>query len=146
MRAEQPWRTNAADSHMVDATRARNHVRQLVDGGMRQQDIADASGTSLAAISILLHGHFKPGRPTQQTIKRGVERRLLAVEYVPRPVAGAPAGETWCPSSPDFEPAGYRVGRCKRCGETTWARTTNTYGDELRLIAHPTRLAERTAA
>ena len=123
----------AADTQMVDATPARNHIRQLVADGMRQQDIADTSGASLAAISILLHGHFTPGRPAQQTIRRDVERRLLAVEFQPRPERHDSQTVPWCPSNAEFEPAGYRVGRCKWCGEITWARTTNEPGDQLRL-------------
>jgi hypothetical protein len=146
MRTDPPWRTAAADSHMVDATRARDHVKMLVAGGMRQQDIADASGASMAAIGILLHGHYTPGRPPQETIRRGVERRLLAVKFAPRPEQSRVNAEPWCPSNAEFESAGYRVGRCKWCGEITWARTTNEPGNQMRLIAHPTRLAERTAA
>lgn len=133
------------DTQMVDATRARDHVKTLVDNGMTQQVIAKNAGISLSAVSILLHGQYSPGRPTQRTIRRGVERRILAVEFEPR-TDRRRAADPWCFSSAEFEPAGYRVGRCSRCGETTWARTTNTYGDEVRLIAHPTRLAERSAA
>jgi transcriptional regulator with XRE-family HTH domain len=137
--------TAADDSRMVDATPSRDRVKQLVADGMTQEAIADAAGVSMSAISILLHGQYSPGRPTRQAIKRGVERRILAVEFQPRAVVHR-AAEPWCASTAEFEPAGYRVGRCLRCGETTWARTTNTFGDEVRLIAHPTRIAERTAA
>lgn len=132
------------DTQMVDATRARDHVKTLVDNGMTQQVIARNAGISLSAVSILLHGQYSPGRPTQRTIRRGVERRILAVEFEPRTDRRRVA-EPWCSSSADFEAAGYRVGRCRCRGEVTWARTTNEPGDQVRLIAHPTRLAERSA-
>jgi len=133
---------------MVDAEPVRQHVRDLVARGMRQQDIADAAPVTMAALGILLHGHYAPGRPPQLTINQTSARALLAVKFKPRPAYGrATTAAPRCAPAEDFEPAGYHVGRCQACGELAPIRTTDAPGGwHTTLIAHPTRLAERTAA
>jgi hypothetical protein len=129
--------------HMIDAADARAHVRQLIERGMRQQDIAAAAGVSPAGLSMLLHGHYAPGRPTQEFIGADRAARLLAVEFVPAPPRARTPGVAWCPRAIGFETAGYRVGRCTDCGELA---PVQPIAGQPTLIAHPTRLAERTAA
>ncbi len=121
--------------HMVDAAEAREHVRWLVERGMRQQDIAAAADTSPAALSMLLHGNYAPGRPAQEFIGADRAARLLAVEFVAAPERPRVAGAVWCPRSAEFEAAGYRVGRCTHCGELAPVRLSRP---EPMLIAHPT--------
>lgn len=122
--------------NMVDASPARKHVQDLVARGMRQQSIAEAAPVTMAALSLLLHGHFTPGRPPQQTINAISAQALLAVKFEPRGPRTRNT-ELRCPPSPEFEPAGYKVGRCLHCGELTWLWTR---GDDCAplLIAHPT--------
>lgn len=120
--------------HMVYAGHARNHVKQLVADGMRQHSIAGAGGVSPAALSILLHGHFTPGRPPQETIKAEVAARLMAVQFeAPEPRRGT--AEARCTPGERFEPAGYNVGRCADCGELAPLRTA---GYRKALVGHPT--------
>lgn len=121
--------------HMVDATEARNHVRGLVERGMRQQDIAAAADVSPAGLSMLIHGHYAPGRPTQEFIGADRAARLLAVEFAPAPPRARVPGTAWCPRSAEFEIAGYRVGRCRDCGELAPLRPVA--GQQV-LTAHPT--------
>jgi len=80
---------------------------------MRQTAIYHAAGTSSAALSALLYGQFKPGRPIQQSIGADLAARLLAVELQAPPAK--PQSPLCAPSS--FEPVGYRVGRCADCGQ-----------------------------
>lgn len=123
---------------MVDAAPARVRVKNLCDAGMRQQAIADAAKVSMAAIGILLHGHYTPSRPAQRTIHADVAERLLAVQFVgsaPRPAA---AGQR-CEPSERFYDAGYRVGRCADCGELAPLRTAAMPGGwRIMLVGHPT--------
>lgn len=120
---------------MVDAEPVRQYVRDLVERGMRQQDIAAAANTSPAALSMLLHGHYAPGRPTQEFIGADRAARLLAVKFAPAPPRARVPGTTWCPRSAEFETAGYRVGRCRDCGELAPLRPVA--GQQV-LTAHPT--------
>lgn len=118
---------------MVNADAARAHARRLVDGGMRQSDIAKAAGISTAALQILLHGHYTPSRPTQQTIHARTEARLLAVELKLRePTRRADAD--LCAPGERYTLVGYRVGRCDECGQVAPLRRQY---DRTTLIAHP---------
>lgn len=123
--------------HMVDAAPAREHVRQLIERGMLQRDIATAANVSPAGLSMLLHGNYGPGRPTQEFIDANRAARLLAVEFVAAPERVRRGyATTWCPRSAEYEPAGYRVGRCPTCGELAPLRPAA--GDQFTLTAHPT--------
>lgn len=130
---------------MVDAGPARRHVKDLVARGMRQQDIADAAPVTMAALGILLHGHYAPGRPPQLTINQTSARALLAVQFKPRPAYGrTTTAAPRCVPTEDFERAGYHVGRCNTCGELAPVRTTDAPGGwRTTLVAHPTITATR---
>jgi predicted transcriptional regulator len=120
---------------MVDATPAREHVRQLIERGMLQRDIAAAADVSPAGLSMLLHGNYAAGRPAQEFIGADRAARLLAVEFVPAPGRSHVPVVVWCPRTTEYEAVGYRVGRCARCGELAPLRPVN---DQQTLIAHPT--------
>lgn len=116
---------------MVPAAPVRAHVQHLMDQGMRQAAIYHAAGTSSAALSALLYGQFKPGRPAQQMIGAAVAERLMAVE----PQAPPPKPETpLCGPAVGFEPVGYRVGRCLTCGQVAPIQVRN--GIEI-VVSHP---------
>lgn len=116
---------------MVPAAPVRAHVQHLLDQGMRQAAIHHAADTSSAALSALLYGQFKAGRPTQQTIGADLAARLMAVEFQAPP----PKAETaLCGAANDFEPVGYRVGRCVTCGQI--APVQSRRGVEA-IVSHP---------
>ena len=115
---------------MVPAGPARAHVQHLLDQGMRQTAIYHAAGTSSAALSALLYGQFKPGRPIQQRIGADLAARLLAVEL--QAPSAKPQSPLCAPSS--FELVGYRVGRCGDCGQVAPIQTRN--GVEV-MFSHP---------
>ncbi len=118
---------------MVDADRARAHVRQLIAGGMTQADIYRAAGISGAALQILLHGHYTPSRPRQHTIHERTEARLLSVELnVRQPTRRADAG--LCMPGQRYTVVGYKVGRCDECGQIAPLRRLL---DRTTLIGHP---------
>jgi len=120
-------------SGMVDATRARSHVRKLIADGMTQADICEAAYVTGSALQILLHGHYTPSRPPQQTINSRTEAALLAVELkVRQPTCRADTG--LCSPGGRFAVAGYRVGRCDDCGQLAPIRRRR--GLET-LTAHP---------
>lgn len=101
-------------SQSVPAGPVRIHVQSLIDQGMRQAAIYHAARTSSTALSALLYGQFKPGRPAQQRISADVATRLLAVRFE------APAAQPTpplCAPGARFEPAGYQTGRCQDCGQ-----------------------------
>jgi hypothetical protein len=86
----------------------------MLDRGMRPAAIYRAARTFSAALSALLYGQFKPGRPEQQHIHADVAARLLAVRFEapapkPEPLLCAPGGR--------FEAVGYQTGRCEDCGQ-----------------------------
>lgn len=118
-------------SHMVDAEPARAHVRQLVEAGMRQSNICRAAHVTGAALQILLHGHYTPSRPQQQTIHITTAARLMAVRFEPRPSPNDP--EVLCRPS-EWEPIGYKVGRCLDCGQIAPVRRQY---NRVTLISHP---------
>lgn len=116
---------------MVPAAPVRAHVQHLMDQGMRQAAIYHAANTTSAALSALLHGQFKAGRPAQQMIGAAVAARLPAVEFQappPKPEAAL------CGPADDFEPVGYRVGRCLACGQV--APVQMRHGVEA-IVSHP---------
>lgn len=116
---------------MVPAAPVRAHVQHLLDQGMRQAAIYHAANTSSAALSALLYGQFKPGRPPQQTIGADIAARLLAVEFqAPPPKEEA----SMCGPANDFKPVGYRVGRCVTCGQV--APVQSRHGVEA-IVSHP---------
>lgn len=98
---------------MVEAGPVRAHVQYLIDQGMTQAAIYQAARTSSAALSALLYGQFKPGRPAQQHISADVAARLLAVRFE-KP---APKPLPLCAPGTRFEPVGYQGGRCQDCGQ-----------------------------
>jgi hypothetical protein len=99
---------------MVPTAPVRIHVQSLLDQGMRPAAIYRAARTSSAALSALLYGQFKPGRPEQQHIHTDVAARLLAVRFE----APAPKPEPLlCAPGDRFEPVGHQVGLCKDCGQ-----------------------------
>lgn len=118
---------------MVNADACREHARRLVDGGMRQCDIAKAAGIFPAALQILLHGHYTPSRTKQRTIHKRTADRILAVRLVPNKPARHPAAGLCAPGE-RYTPVGYRVGRCDECGQL--APTHRLYS-RVTLIAHP---------
>jgi hypothetical protein len=123
---------------MVDAAPVRAHVKDLVDQGMRQYRIADQAEVSMAALGILLHGHYTPSRPAQTTIHANVAEQLLAVQFE-APSPRHTAAGLRCAASDRFEPAEYRVGRCRDCGELAPVQTSPGYErDRLVLVGHPT--------
>lgn len=61
----------------VDAGPVRAHIRDLLDAGLRQVEIARAAGIRDSSVFILLHG--RPGRPLQQQVRSDIAERLLAV-------------------------------------------------------------------
>lgn len=124
----------------MDAAPVRAHVQDLVDRGMRQQIIADGGNVSNSAISLLLHGHYAPGRPAQQTIRADTGYRLLAVEFQ-APTMRHRSAEMRCAPSARFERVGYRVGRCADCGElapTVGGSAARGGGGRAVLVGHPT--------
>lgn len=127
---------------MVDAEPARRHVQALTEHGMRQRDICEAAGISGATLGALLHGRYELGRPTQQTIHADTAEQLLTVRFQdpprrrPRPAQCGPGMQ--------YEPAGFRVGRCGECG--LLVATHITRGGQERLMSHPSAGAEDTAA
>jgi len=86
----------------------------------------------------LLHGHYTPSRPTQQTIHADVAERLLTVKFqAPQPRRGPV--ERRCAPDTEFQAAGYRVGRCALCGQLAPLRVSYNAGSERpTLVGHPT--------
>jgi hypothetical protein len=125
--------------YMVDAGPARDRVKELVADGMRQQSIADRAGVSNSAVGILLHGHYTPGRPAQQTINVEVEARIMRVRFEAPEPKREPAVRRCTPDT-RFELAGYRVGRCDDCGELAPLRVADgPDGYRQVLVGHPAR-------
>lgn len=67
-----PW------PNQVDAERARQHVRALLDGGMTITQIQFASGVNRTAIRVLI-GDFPNRKPSRQ-IRADTDRQLLATQ------------------------------------------------------------------
>lgn len=107
---------------MVDAGRAREHVRNLVERGMTLAAISRAANVSPTAVHRLLHGPSTTGSQGSIHVRR--EAQILAVQYVPPP---APKR---CAQGRPFKPLGYHVGRCADCGQLAPHR-------DGRLWAHP---------
>lgn len=73
--------------YLTDAEPARQHVRDLMDGGMGWKRIALAAGVSMKSLSALLYGRGSDDpRPPRKQISRMLEAKILAVELVPTTV------------------------------------------------------------
>jgi hypothetical protein len=122
---------------MVDAAPARNHVQQLIKQGMTQQAICRAADVTPAALSMLLHGQYVPGRPPQRSIHAPTADRLLAVQFQAPTLPGR--AEPRCAPGARFEAVGYRAGRCADCGQVA---PVHRQGGTLQLLAHPRMAAD----
>ena len=118
----QAKRRSSRRTVMVDAGRAREHVRDLIERGMTLAAISKAADVSPTAVHRLLHGPSTT-RP-QGSIHVFREAQILAVQYEPPP---APKR---CAQGRPFTPLGYHVGRCTDCGQLAPHR-------DGRLWAHP---------
>lgn len=90
--ARWPSQTREAEAHRrrmiaygrwepyVDATRAREHVQNLLAANMGPVQIAKVSGVPHGAISKLLYGDYARGMAPSKRIRRETEAKLLAVE------------------------------------------------------------------
>lgn len=107
---------------MVDAGRAREHVRDLIERGMTLAAISRAADVSPTAVYRLLHGPSTTRSQGSIHVRR--EAQILAVQYAPPPVPSR------CAQGRPFKPLGYHVGRCADCGQLAPHR-------DGRLWAHP---------
>lgn len=74
--------------YLTDAEPARQHMRDLMDGGMGWKRIALAAGVSMMTLSALLYGRGSDDpRPPRKQISRMLEARILAVELDPTTVS-----------------------------------------------------------
>jgi hypothetical protein len=107
----------------VPAGPVRTHVQGLLDEGMSQTAICIAAGCSASYLSALLHGQYNKGRTPQLTMSTEHAARLLAVRYDGPAPEKAPRKPRMCAPGTRFEPVGYRVGRCKDCGQLAPVQT-----------------------
>lgn len=123
-KAEAPRakRRSSRRTVMVDAGRAREHVRDLIERGMTLAAISRAANISPTAVHRLLHGPSTTRSQGSIHVRR--EAQILAVQYAPPP---APSR---CAQGRPFTPLGYHVGRCTDCGQLAPHR-------DGRLWAHP---------
>jgi hypothetical protein len=66
---------------LVDATKAREHVRHLMSLGMGYKRIAEVAGVGSGTVMAMLYG--KPNRQPTRRIKPETEAALLAVQFSP---------------------------------------------------------------
>lgn len=93
---------------LVDARRARRHVRELMAAGIGPKTVAERSGVPHGSISKLIYGGYSNGKrtPPSRRIKKATEDALLAVH------SGWSAGDgTWVPAGPVREIVSELVGR-----------------------------------
>lgn len=70
----------------VDATPAREHLRELMAQGMGPKRVSDVSGVAHGVISAVIYGKFRgKGKPAgpQKRIRPDIAARILAVQFEP---------------------------------------------------------------